>query len=218
ISSPTSSSASALVASTEGREAPDTTKTNNSDEQASLVRALAAMPLAELSTHQCRRRAMEDSEASDHAPTTKPDGRANARLLRHRPTPPREDTRERPAVAATSNLNVSNMAHCDRAGTQRGQQVSQVLSAMPRSVQQAATPLQEDMREKFRRLSRRLDEVFFGSFTAPAENGRSSRCFGFASPCSSRPPEAPRAAHAFPLKVFGMQPRITFQLQFGSIY
>uniref|UniRef100_A0A1A9V2P4 Uncharacterized protein n=1 Tax=Glossina austeni TaxID=7395 RepID=A0A1A9V2P4_GLOAU len=48
-----------------------------------------------------------------------------------------------------------------RPRAERGHQTSKLLSDMPRSVQQAAVPLQGNMQEEFRRRPRRLDEVFF---------------------------------------------------------
>uniref|UniRef100_A0A1A9V080 Uncharacterized protein n=1 Tax=Glossina austeni TaxID=7395 RepID=A0A1A9V080_GLOAU len=153
-----------FAATTEERETPDATKTNNSDEQATPVRALAALSLTELDAQQCRQGAVEDSAASDRASTTEPERtreRTNARLLRHSLAPPMENTCERPPLAATSQPNVSKMAPRKRARAKRGQQSSQLLSDMSRHVQGTAASLQDDMRKEFRRRPRRLEEVLF---------------------------------------------------------
>uniref|UniRef100_A0A1A9ZFR5 Uncharacterized protein n=1 Tax=Glossina pallidipes TaxID=7398 RepID=A0A1A9ZFR5_GLOPL len=120
---------SASAASAEGRETPGTTEINNSDGQATLVRALVVMSLSEPSIQECRRGTVEDSDARNHASTTVP---------------------ERSEVGATSHPNVSQTAPRKRARAERGQPVSQLLSIMPRLVQHAATQLQEDMQGEFR--------------------------------------------------------------------
>uniref|UniRef100_A0A1B0AL88 Uncharacterized protein n=1 Tax=Glossina palpalis gambiensis TaxID=67801 RepID=A0A1B0AL88_9MUSC len=99
------------------REIPDATEINNSDEQATLVHSLAALSLTERGNEQCRREAVENSTASGHASTTKPD-----------PTPSRESAHERPPLVVTPHPNVSQPSPCQQIRAHRGQTVSQPLS------------------------------------------------------------------------------------------
>uniref|UniRef100_A0A1B0C2S3 Uncharacterized protein n=1 Tax=Glossina palpalis gambiensis TaxID=67801 RepID=A0A1B0C2S3_9MUSC len=110
----------------------------HSDQQATLARALAALALTEAGTQQCRPEAVEDSDTSDHTAVHK-----------------------RAQMVPMSHSNVIKSALRQWARAQKGQPVSQLLSTMPRSVQQTTIQLQEDMREEYRRRPHRLEEVFF---------------------------------------------------------
>uniref|UniRef100_A0A1B0AS32 Uncharacterized protein n=1 Tax=Glossina palpalis gambiensis TaxID=67801 RepID=A0A1B0AS32_9MUSC len=107
----TSSAASA--ATTEEREIPDIGTINNSDEQATLVRAVAALSLTEPDTQQCRRVIVEDNTTRNYAVIT---------------------LHERPPLAATSHPIPGKPSPRPRVRVNRSQQVSQRLSDMPRAV------------------------------------------------------------------------------------
>uniref|UniRef100_A0A1B0C6D6 Uncharacterized protein n=1 Tax=Glossina palpalis gambiensis TaxID=67801 RepID=A0A1B0C6D6_9MUSC len=104
------------------------------------LRALAALSLTESDTQQCHRVVVEDNTTSNHAATT---------------------VHERQPLAAAPHPIAGKLSPRPRTRVKRGQQISQQLRDMSRSVQQAAASLQGDMQEEFRRQPRRFEEVFF---------------------------------------------------------
>uniref|UniRef100_A0A1B0C0I2 Uncharacterized protein n=1 Tax=Glossina palpalis gambiensis TaxID=67801 RepID=A0A1B0C0I2_9MUSC len=99
---------SASAATTEERDIRDTAEINNSEEQATLVHALAALSLGEPDTPQCRRVIVEGNATSNHATTP---------------------VHERPPLAATSHPIAGKPSPSPRARAKKGQTVSTLNQA-----------------------------------------------------------------------------------------